>query len=76
MDFLRKSLIIMVPGEGVEPSLPHRKTDFKSVASAIPPSGQIKSAGLYIHYLQLRTRFAMIFIDLRAGYHIKLRLRE
>ena len=31
----------VVPGEGVEPSLPHRKTDFKSVASAIPPSGQI-----------------------------------
>lgn len=67
---------VMVPGVGVEPTLPHRKTDFKSVASAIPPSGQISSAGLYIHYLKLRPRFAMVFVDLRTGYNIKLRLRE
>ena len=90
-EIMRKSLIIMVPGEGVEPSLPNGKRilsplrlPFRHPGNMLiynrsndfsSPSISEISTGLDIHNLKLRARFPMIFVYLRRCYHVKFGLR-
>jgi len=49
---------------------------YNQISDFSSPLSTENSAGLDIHYLKLRSRFPMIFVYLRRGYHVKFRLRK